>query len=244
MKKFYVIISFLLLVVLGSTNTIDAWITFDETPGNFFHELLFPVKPNQTYDVFINPDIPARGGVAQLDNLRHVIGNEQSSFRFRDASFNNLGEITTQNVFNLDGPSFRPTGYGSFTTPNNAAWVLVRLGTISTTSSTPTQAQERNNLVGNFTIFERGALNEVIISGSSVFINQAYNEGFSDGLNNATGTAVNALTAFIPQMLGVTFAFFFTVLSFEVLGVSALSIIGTLLAISVAIITFKLFLGR
>jgi hypothetical protein len=90
MKKFYLILSTLLILIFGTTQSVDAWTTFDETPGNFFHELLFPVKPNQTYDIFINPDIPARGGVALLDNLRHSINGEASSIRFRDGSFNDF----------------------------------------------------------------------------------------------------------------------------------------------------------
>lgn len=75
-------------------------------------------------------------------------------------------------------------------------------------------------------------------------VSNAYQDGFTAGLNNATGTSVNAVTAFIPQMLGVTFGFFFQVLSFQVFGVSALTILGTLLSLSIGILTFKLFFGR
>ena len=247
MKKLYVIISFMLLVVLGSTKTIDAWITFDETPGNFFHELIYPIKPDTDYVVFINPDIgPSLNSSAlmTLEGLRHNINGEPSGFRFRHSSFGLISYIPTTQIFSVGGPSFRPYGYGEFRSPSNAASVTIRLGTISTNSTNPSRAGERANLEANFVMFQKDDFNSIIISGTSVFINQAYTEGFADGLNNATGTAVNALTAFVPQMLGVVFAFFFTVLSFEVLGVSALSIIGTLLAISVAIVTFKLFLGR
>ena len=80
-----------------------------------------------------------------------------------------------------------------------------------------------------------------LISSSAI---SAYADGYAQGLANATGTSVNAVTAFIPQMLGVTFAFFFQVLSFQVFGVSALTILGTLLALSIGILTFKLFFGR
>ena len=71
----------------------------------------------------------------------------------------------------------------------------------------------------------------------------AFNDGYSSGLI-ASETEANIIVSFIPQLLGVVFAFFFTILSFQVFGVSALNIIGTLLALSVGILTYKIFFGR
>ena len=231
------------LTLLAFTITQIGWITFDQTIGNYFHELVINVDENTTYDVWINPNVPTLQGVAisNLNNLRHVVNGEQGSFQFRGPNNQNLGFITTVNVFSVDGPSFRPVGRGQFTTPPGTVQVLIRLGTISSPGD---HASERNNLVGNFSYTESGLLDQLFVSGGAIQYQSGFNAGFAQGLSNATGTSVNAVTAFIPQMLGVTFAFFFQVLSFQVFGVSALTILGTLLALSIGILTFKLFFGR
>lgn len=233
----------LLLSIISLTITQVGWITFDTTPGNYFHEIVINVDENTTYDVWINPNIPtlANVAIANLSGLRHVVNGEPGSFQFIGPNNQNLGFVTTTNVFGVDGPSFRPTGRGQFTTPSGTVQVLVRIGTISATGD---HAAERNNLVGNFSYTEKGLLDQLFVSGSAIQYDLGYAQGFSRGLANATGTGVNAVTAFIPQMLGVTFAFFFQILSFQVFGVSALTILGTLLALSIGILTFKLFFGR
>jgi len=71
----------------------------------------------------------------------------------------------------------------------------------------------------------------------------AYANGFQQGITNTTGTSVNALTSFVPQLLGVGFGFFLQVASVEVLGISLLSIVALMVTLSGTLITIKVMTG-
>lgn len=71
----------------------------------------------------------------------------------------------------------------------------------------------------------------------------AYAAGFSDGQTQNTGSAVNALASFVPQLLGVGFGFFLQIASFEVLGVSLLSIVAMMVGLTGLLITLKVATG-
>jgi hypothetical protein len=71
----------------------------------------------------------------------------------------------------------------------------------------------------------------------------AYAAGFADGQNSNTGTAVNALASFVPQLLGVGFGFFLQIASFEVLGVSLLSVVAMMVGLTGLLITLKVATG-
>lgn len=71
----------------------------------------------------------------------------------------------------------------------------------------------------------------------------SYAEGFADGVTNTTGTSVNALASFVPQLLGVGFGFFLQVASVEVLGVSLLSLVALMVTLSGTLVVIKVMTG-
>jgi hypothetical protein len=71
----------------------------------------------------------------------------------------------------------------------------------------------------------------------------AYAQGFGDGQTQTTGTSVNALASFVPQVLGVGFGFMLQIASFEVLGVSLLSVIALMVTISGTLLALKVTTG-
>jgi hypothetical protein len=71
----------------------------------------------------------------------------------------------------------------------------------------------------------------------------AYASGFADGQTQTTGSSVNALASFIPQVLGVGFGFFLQIASFEVLGVSLLSVVAMMVGLTGLLITLKVATG-
>jgi hypothetical protein len=71
----------------------------------------------------------------------------------------------------------------------------------------------------------------------------AYAAGFADGQNSNTGSSVNALASFVPQLLGVGFGFFLQIASFEVLGVSLLSVLAMMVGLTGLLITLKVATG-
>jgi hypothetical protein len=79
-----------------------------------------------------------------------------------------------------------------------------------------------------------------LISGAAA---TAYAQGFGDGQTQTTGTSVNALASFVPQVLGVGFGFMLQIASFEVLGVSLLSVIALMVTISGTLLALKVTTG-
>jgi len=79
-----------------------------------------------------------------------------------------------------------------------------------------------------------------LISGAAA---AAYAEGFGAGQTQTTGTAVNALASFVPQVLGVGFGFMLQIASFEVLGISLLSVIALMVTLSTTLLALKVMTG-
>jgi hypothetical protein len=97
----------------------------------------------------------------------------------------------------------------------------------------------------------RISANEVEVGLNSVSVQElvsqasftAYAAGFADGQTQTTGSSVNALASFIPQVLGVGFGFFLQIASFEVLGVSLLSVVAMMVGLTGLLITLKVATG-
>lgn len=243
MKKGFIITSLLLLIVLGSTTTIKAWSPVDDVVNGRYAVIFLNspvIEGGKTYQLYINPEHTS------FVLWNNELTGEPSYIKWVCATTVETNLIDLARDFGP--PRARPNGYFVIPVPSNCDIANgTHYGVIYMMMDTILSEGVQANRLSFSTTFgdlEVGLLTPYFQANFSGSAATAYADGFARGLANATGTGVNAVTAFIPQILGVTFAFFFQILSFQVFGVSALTILGTLLALSIGILTFKLFFGR
>lgn len=144
-------------------------------------------------------------------------------------------------------PRSQPVGYFEITVPSNCDIAAgTHYGLITLFSHSTTGFGVESNILSFSTTF--GDLSTHLFTpyldfNISEAAATAYASGFSKGVTSTTGSSVNALTSFIPQLLGVGFGFFLQIASVEVLGISLLSIVALMVTLAGTLVTIKVMTG-
>ena len=246
MKKLTFIMSliFISLTQIAWSPVNPSWSNTDLSDGHGTRHEIFlnsdSILAGRTYSLFIDP--------THVDFVHWYSNNASpipSTLKWVCSTTTEVNMIDLGRQFGP--PRSQPVGYFEITVPSNCDIAAgTHYGLITLFSHSTTGFGVESNILSFSTTF--GDLNTHLFTPYLDFnISEAsftaYAAGFADGQTQTTGASVNALASFIPQVLGVGFGFFLQIASFEVLGVSLLSVVAMMVGLTGLLITLKVATG-
>jgi len=215
MKKGFIISSLLLLFLLGTTTTIKAWSGVDDVLDGRYATIFLnspAIEGGKTYQLYIDPEH------TPFVLWYNELTDDPSYIKWVCATTVETNLIDLARDFGP--PRARPNGYFVIPVPSNCDLSNgTHYGVIYMMMDDVLSEGEQANRLSHSTVFGdivEGLLDPYFSQSISDAAFSAYTAGFADGQTQTTGTSVNALASFIPQVLGVGFGFFLQIASFEV----------------------------